>query len=174
LFGKESTWRLRRVLVDGVEEGSIRALILASIQGTEGEVEDVVDSHHVGEVVAMVVMVAMVIMVDMAMVASMEGIRGQGKEAAGTTTTMVGAGATLARTISRCRLAPTTACRLPCLLPKITHSPKRAVRPLPPDMVRRIQGAKQQHRDTACMARHLCMGMAWLQCKAMEPTCRRR
>jgi len=76
LFGKESLWRLRRVSAGGAEEGSIQALILASIQGTEGEVEDVVDSRRVGEVVAMVVTVAMVITVDMAMVASMEGIRG--------------------------------------------------------------------------------------------------
>jgi hypothetical protein len=41
-----------------------------------------------------------VVTVDMAMEASMEGIRGQGKEATGTTTTTIGAGATLARTIS--------------------------------------------------------------------------
>ena len=76
LFEKESLWWLRRVLADGAEEGSIRALILASIQGMEGEVEDVVDSRRVGEVVAMLVTVAMVLTVDMAMVAAMEGIRG--------------------------------------------------------------------------------------------------
>jgi hypothetical protein len=101
-------------------------------------VEDVVDSHCVGEVVDMVVTVAMVITVDMAMEASMEGIRGQGEEVASSTTMTVGARATLVETISRCRLAPTTACHLPCLLSTTTQRPKQAARPLPPNMVRRI------------------------------------
>ena len=101
-----------------------------------------VDSSRVGEVVAMLVTVAMVLTVDMVMEASVEGIREQGEEAAGTTLMMVGAGVTLAEIISRCSLVPITAYRLPCLLPNITYSPKRAAGFLPSVMLRCIQGAK--------------------------------